>query len=195
MSSTCYKRVRLTRSFWCVPNQHKQSPFQILRFHHPACSLEKNVRRLLTLLIPRSFNSPEPRRRISTSVSDHPAAHILPRVPSLRGFLLLLKGKTENQSSDDADWDHELRALRKQQGTLGFLWKCGCVCMWVCMCLSCDWWSGGSFCSGALKATLGVLCWYIRRGRKGGSRIIQWNAAALHWRGRIEFAYECISEW
>lgn len=40
-----------------------------------------------------------------------------------------------------------------------------------------------------LKATLGVLCWYIRRGRKGGSRVNQSNAAT--WRARS--LHICVS--
>lgn len=45
-----------------------------------------------------------------------------------------------------------------------------------------------------LKPTLGVLCWYIKTGRKGGSRIMQCSAAARRARMGIHVhVHACVS--
>lgn len=68
----------------------------------------------------------------------------------------------------------------KNTGYLRFLWVCGCVCIRFCVCVCvCVFYLCVSDADDQaipllwpLKPTMGVLCWYIKRGRKGGSRIM-----------------------
>lgn len=114
-----------------------------------------------------SFYSPEPQRQNSTSVIGHPGARILHQFPHSEYWFLMRR-----KATDCFMRGHGLRVLRKHRVCSRFLWTCGCGCVFSLLLCVWSWWSGSSF-TLTSKTTLGVLCWYIRGGRKGGSRIIQ----------------------
>ena len=84
------------------------------------------------------------------------------------------------------------------QSYFTFLWACVCVCVCVlfvyvfCLCVCLKLMIRRFPFLWPLKPTMGVLCWYIKRGRKGGSRITQWSAAAPRARMRAHCVSVCV---
>lgn len=118
------------------------------------------------------FHLPELNRLNSRSVTD-----ILPRFPSLQILAADMMFLSNTPSVFLAVTRPE--ASEKTLFTLGFYGIVG-----VCACGLCVHTRAPGADDRAipllwpLKPTMGVLCWYIKTGRKGGSRIMQCRAAA-----------------
>lgn len=121
------------------------------------------------------------------------AAEVWPSIQMLSSFFSFPQNTTYFSNCSYCPCDAgSLTPLRKHTAHFSFISTWVCVYVFLCLCVllvwSRSWWWGDSFLP--LKPSMGVFCWYIKIGRKGGSRkmpsssVAQRAKVSVCWGGR-----------